>query len=130
MDYIRNLVTDFNDCPLKVVDNKIYQKFLQLTQQGTVETKNQKTLWNIQLMVPFPGKQDHQLLSKIKEQLKIALPENIETIITYKCTKLSAKFPVKHKTDFEEQNVVSHIKCPNEEYKDDDNDKTNRGIDN
>ena len=47
-------------------------------------------------MVPFPGKNPHQLSKK----LKIELPEEIETIITYKCTKITTKFPVKNKTDF------------------------------
>ena len=51
-------------------------------------------------MVPFPGKQEHQLPSKMQEELKIALPENIEKMITYKCTKLSTKFLFKNKTDF------------------------------
>ena len=51
----------------------------------------------MQLMVPFPGKQGHQLLFKMKKQLRITLPENIEIIITYKSTKLSTKHPVKTK---------------------------------
>ena len=44
----------------------------------------------------------------MKKQLKETLPED-------KTTKLSTKFPVKDKTDFEHKNnVVYHSKCPSE----------------
>ena len=66
-------------------------------------------------MVPYSAKQDHKLLSKMKKQLKKTLPEDVNTMINYKSTKLSTKFPVKDKTDFQHKNnVVYHSKCPSE----------------
>ena len=39
----------------------------------------------------------------------------MKIIISYKCTKLSTKFPVKDKTDFQHKhNFVYYGKCPNE----------------
>ena len=97
--------------------------------QKTVETKNQHLLQNIQLMVLFSRKQEHRLLSKIKKQLKRTLPEDFKTMITYKSTKLSTKFPVKSKIDFKhKKNVFHHSKCSNEGCKDDYVGETNRLI--
>ena len=85
-----------------------------------VETKNHDTEQNLQLFVPYSGKQGHRLLSKMKKQLKRTLPDDVKTIISYKSTKLSTKFPVKDKTDFQHKhNVVYFGKCPNEGWKDD-----------
>ena len=85
-----------------------------------METKNRNTEQKIQIFVPFCGKQRHQLLSKMKKQLKRTLPDDIKTIISYKSTKLSTKFPVKDKTDFQHKHyVVYYGKCPNEGCKDD-----------
>ena len=56
----------------------------------------------------------------IKWLLKRTLPDDIKTIISYKSMKLSTKFPVKDKTDFQhKRNVVYYGKCPNEGCKDD-----------
>ena len=64
-------------------------------------------------MVPYSENQGHKLLSKMKKQLKKTLPEDVNTIISYKSTKLSTKFPVKDKTDFQHKNnVVYHSKYP------------------
>lgn len=79
MNYLRNIFTENNDFPLKVVNNIIDQEFLQLAQQGTVELKNQHLL---QLMISYSGKQGHQLLSKIRKQLKRLLSEDIKPMIT------------------------------------------------
>ena len=66
-------------------------------------------------MVPYSGNQGHKLLSKMKKQLKKTLPEDVNTMISYKSAKLSTKFPVKDKTDFQQKNtVVCHSKCPSE----------------
>ena len=49
----------------------------------------------------------------MKNQLKKTLPDDVNTRINYKSTKLSTKFPVKDKTDFQHKNnVVYHSKCP------------------
>lgn len=79
MNYLRNIFTENNDFPLKVVNNIIDQEFLQLAQQGTAELKNQHLL---QLMISYSGKQGHQLLSKIRKQLKRLLSEDIKPMIT------------------------------------------------
>ena len=79
MNYLRNIFTEKNDFPLKVVNNIIDQEFLQLAQQGTAELKNQHLL---QLMISYSGKQGHQLLSKIRKQLKRLLSEDIKPMIT------------------------------------------------
>ena len=79
MNYLRHIFTENNDFPLKVVNNIIDQEFLQLAQQGTAELKNQHLL---QLMISYSGKQGHQLLSKIRKQLKRLLSEDIKPMIT------------------------------------------------
>ena len=85
-----------------------------------METKNHDTEQNLQLFVPHSGKQGHRLLLKMKKQLKRTLPDDVKTIISYKSKKLSTKFPVKDKTDFQHKhNVVYFGKCPNEGWKDD-----------
>ena len=65
-------------------------------------------------MVPYSGNQGHKLLFKMKKQLKKTLSKDGNTI-SYKSTKLSTKFPVKDKTDFQNKNnVVYYSKCPSE----------------
>ena len=66
-------------------------------------------------MVPYSGNQGHKLLSKMKKQLKKTLPGDVNTMISYKSTKLSIKFPFKDRTDFQHKNnVVYHSKFPSE----------------
>ena len=66
-------------------------------------------------MVPYSGNQGHKLLSKMKKQLKKTLPEDVNTMISYKRIKRSTKFPVKYKTDFQHKNnVVYPSKCRSE----------------
>ena len=73
-------------------------------------TKSQDKEEKIQVLVPYSGKQGHQLLSKTKKQLIRTLPDDI-TMISYKSTKLSMKFPVKNKTDFQHKhNVIFHVR--------------------
>ena len=80
-------------------------------------------------MVPYSGNQGHKLLSQMKKQLKKTLPEDVNTMISYKSTKLSTKFPLKEKTDFQHNNnVVYHIKCPSEGCQENYMGETNRCI--
>ena len=66
-------------------------------------TKSQDKEEKIQVLVPYSGKQGHQLLSKTKKQLIRTLPDDK--------TKLSTKFPVKNKTDFQHKhNVIFHVR--------------------
>ena len=68
-------------------------------------------------MVPYSGNHGHKLLSKMKNQLKKTLPDDVNTMISYKSTKLSTKFPVEDKTDFQHKNDVFYI-IANAEVKD------------
>ena len=80
-------------------------------------------------MVPYCGNQRHKLLSKMKKQLKKTLPGDVNTMISYKSTKLSTEFPVKDKTDFQHKNnVVYHSKCPSEGCHENYTAETNRRI--
>ena len=48
-------------------------------------------------------------------------------MISYKSTKLSTKFPVKDKTDYQyKNNVVYHSKCPSERCHENYIEETNR----
>ena len=80
-------------------------------------------------MVPYCENQGHKLLSKMKKQLKKTLPGDVNTMISYKSTKLSTKFPVKDKTDFQHKNnVIYHSKCPSEGCHENYTGETNRRI--
>ena len=115
ISYLRNIFTAYNDFPLKVVNNIIDQELLQLVQQETTKPENKETQQTLQLMVPYSGNQGHKLLSRMKKQLKKTRPEDVNTMISYRSTKLSTKFPVKDKTDYQyKNNVVYHSKCPSE----------------
>ena len=66
-------------------------------------------------MIPYSGNKGHKLVSKMKKQLKKTLPEDVNTMISYKSTKLLTKFPLKNKTNFQHKNnIVYHSKCPSE----------------
>ena len=113
ISYLRNIFTEYNDFPLKVVNNIIDQELSQLVQQETAKPQNKETQQTLQLMVPYSGNKGHKLISKMKKQLKKTLLEDVNTMISCKNTKLSTKFPVKDKTDFQHSNnVVYHSKCP------------------
>ena len=115
ISYLRNIFTEYNDFPLKVVNKIIDQELSQLVQQETTKPQNKETQQTLQLMVPYSGNQGHKLSSKMKLQLKKTLPEDANTMISYKSTKLSTKFPVKDGTDFQHKNnVVYYSKCPSE----------------
>ena len=68
-------------------------------------------------MVPYSGNQGHENENEMKMQLKKTLPEDVNTMISYKSTKLLTKFTVTDKTDFQHKNiVVYHSKCPSEGF--------------
>ena len=70
MGYIRNIFTEYNCFTINAVNNIIYQEFSQVAQQGTVETKNQNIIQNMQLLFFYSGKQGHQLLSINEKAIK------------------------------------------------------------
>ena len=94
VSYLRHIFTEYNDFPLKVINNITDQELSQLVQQETTKPQSKETQQTLQLMVPYSGKQGHILLSKMKKQLKKTLPEDVNTMISYKRTKLSTKFSV------------------------------------
>ena len=115
ISYTRNTFPEYNGFPLKVVNNIIDQELSQLVQQETTRPQSKETQQTLQLMVPYSANQSHKLLSKMKKQLKKTLSKDVNTMISYKSTKLSTKFPVKDKTDFQHKNnVVYYSKCPSE----------------
>ena len=64
------------------------------------------------MIIPYPGNHGHKLLSKMKKQLKKTLSDDVNTMISSKSTKLSTRFQVKDKADFQHKNnVVYHRKC-------------------
>ena len=76
---------------------------MQPLEVETVETKDHNTEQKIQLLVPYSGKQRHQLLLKMKKQIKRNLPDDIKIMISLQSTNLYTKFPVKSNTDFQEK---------------------------
>ena len=113
--YLRYIFTEYIDFPLKVVNNINDQELSQSVQQETTKPQSKETQQTLQLMVPYSGNHGHKLLSKMKNQLKKTLPDDVNTMISYKSTKLSTKFPVKDKTDFQHKNnVVYHSICPSQ----------------
>ena len=88
---------------------------MQSVQQETVKPHSKETQQTLQLMVPYSGNLGHKLLSKMKNQLKKTLPHDVNTRISYKSAKVSNKFPVKDKTDFQHKNNVVYLsKCPSQ----------------
>ena len=75
-------------------------------------------LQNMKLMVRILKKRP-PVTVKNKKAVK-EIPEDLKTVIAYKSTELSSKFPVKDKTDFYHKNNVAYqTKYPNEGCKDD-----------
>ena len=117
LDHLRKVFVEINDYPSKTVENIIKNELekenVDITNKPqTNTTDNSET--KLQLFLPFWGKQDIQLLSKIKRQLKKSISSNVKTCITYEGTKLSAQFPVNDRTKFEHRhNTVYFSRCPN-----------------
>ena len=65
ISYLRNILTENNDFPLKVVSNLIDQELLQLVKQETTKPQSKETQQTLQLMVPYCRNQGHKLLSVI-----------------------------------------------------------------
>ena len=106
ISYLRHIFTEYNNFPLKVVNNIIDQELSQPAQQETTKPQSKATQQTLQLMVHYSGNRGHKLLSKMKKQLKKTLPDDVNTMISCKSTKLSTKFPVKDKTDF---NIITQF---------------------
>ena len=69
IDYIRKVFTENNDYPQKVVNHIIDQELSQPLEAETMETENNDTEQKIQLLVPYSGKQGHQL--QLKKQYTV-----------------------------------------------------------
>ena len=57
INYLRNIFTEYNDFPLKIVNNIINQELSQLVQQETTKPQNKETQQTLQLMIPYSGNQ-------------------------------------------------------------------------
>ena len=118
-------MTEYNEFPLKVVN----QELSQLVQLETTKSQSKETQETLQFMAPYSRNQGHKLLPQMKKQFKKTLPEDVNTVISYKSTKLSTKFLVKDKTVFQHKNnIVYHSKCPSEGCHENYIEETNRSI--
>ena len=90
---------------------------LKSLKQQDVISDCQDNCKNLKLILPYAGKQGTQLTSKMKKQLKKALPDNVKTMVTYQSKKLASKFPVKESQH--QNNVVYYEKCQNPSCKED-----------
>ena len=75
--------------PLNVVNNIIQQELLKPLKVQDIISDSQKKFKNLQLILPYAGKQGTQLTSKMKKQLKKVLPDDVKTMVTYQSKKLA-----------------------------------------
>ena len=113
--HIKEIFCNLNNYPKKYVqrtiDNILHTKD-QIT--GDTNTKNEETTY-IQMNLPYTGKKGTNLISKMKKLLRNSLPENVQPRVVYNSTKLSSKFQLKDKIEFEHKNnVVYYCQCPND----------------
>lgn len=84
---MRQVFTEKNDYPLKVVSHIIVHELSHRLKIKAVETKSHDTEQKIQLLLPCSRKKGHQLLSKMKKQFKRTLPDDIKSMNSYKSAK-------------------------------------------
>ena len=65
--YLRHIFTEYNDFPLKVINNIIDQELSQSAQQETTKPQNKETQQTLHLMAPYSGNHGHKFLPKIKK---------------------------------------------------------------
>ena len=87
VDNMRQVFTEKNDYPLKVVSHIIVHELSHRLKIKAVETKSHDTEQKIQLLLPCSRKKGHQLLSKMKKQFKRTLPDDIKSMNSYKSAK-------------------------------------------
>ena len=63
--YLRYIFREYNDFPLKVVNNITDQELSQPAQQETTKPQSKDTQQTLQLMVPYSGNHVHKLLYKM-----------------------------------------------------------------
>ena len=81
ISYLRCIFTEYNDFPVKVVNNIIDEELSQSAQQETTKPQSKETQ-KLQLMVPHSGNHGNKLLSKMKKQLNIRINIRITSFIT------------------------------------------------
>ena len=54
IDYLQHIFMEYNDFPLKVVNDVVDQEPLQAAQQETTKTQSKETQQTLQLIVPTP----------------------------------------------------------------------------
>ena len=60
----------------------------------------------IQIVLPYAGKSDNNIIQKMSKKLNKHLKDDIKVMITYQGTKLLSRFQVKDQTKFEHRNDV------------------------
>ena len=83
IEHLKTVFCEINDFPRKVVNDIIQQELLKSQGQQQDVINLQQNCKNLQLILPYGGKQGTQLTSKMKKQLKKVLPDNIKTMVTY-----------------------------------------------
>ena len=67
ISYLRHIFTEYNDFPLKVINNIIDQELSQSAQQETTKPQNKETQQTLHLMAPYSGNHSHKFLPKTKK---------------------------------------------------------------
>ena len=113
IEHLKAVFTGINEYPIKTVNTIINQE-LHRSQRLQNTVINNEGIKKVQIMLPYNGKQDNKLLSKMKKHLNKSLPTEVKTTVTYQSKKLGTKFQLKDKTRFNHRNnLVYYSKCPN-----------------
>ena len=89
IEHLTTVFCNINDFPKNVVNNIIQQELLKPLKVQDIISDSQKNFKNLQLILPYAGKQGTQLTSKMKKQLKKVLPDDVKTMVTYQSKKLA-----------------------------------------
>ena len=75
------------------------QKQKEATQVMMTEQPNPKEQRVCSLLLPFVGSKGTTIVKNLNKTLKIVLPKNVETHLTYTGQKLNGRFQIKNKTN-------------------------------
>ena len=114
MKYLTKVFHEVNDYPMSII-NTIAQQQLNDSQSKNRRADTNESSNKIQLILPYSGKRGKKFITKMKQHIRKTLPENGQAIMTYQSKKLSTKFKVKDKREFDHQsNLVYYGKYPNQ----------------
>ena len=122
--HLKKVFTEYNQYPVKVVDNVIHEERIKQTTEDEVADGNDEENENnddegetVTLSLPYIGEEGSKIMKKMKKDLKKA-NEKMKVRIVYDAKKLGSKFKVKDKTQPQHQhNIVYHATCANKKCK-------------